>query len=644
MAHERTDRLDGLLGKQVSAELMFGGLRVTGELKYSRSAASGEDEYMVITDDDRWRINPETVRGVDEPGEYDHLLGKKVIAEGRIGDDKFAGILRKDEFEPGEYYVEGYPITDPDFKSGFVIKKHTIEPEREVGLMKGSSGMDDELKATVARLVANQGKSNEDQHREEVLAHLEKLGKITTGDDSLIFEGTKFVLPASMEGDIPGAIKYLNDYDRAQNKEHGFNRSFNYRPWDGANAFQNAMKKTFGTVGVGKSIQSFFGERKPQYITINTGPNQQVQVPWGHISFTPLEATFMLGGTYHEDYGTIFTISVEAPKKYRAHIEAFFEVVEKELRDNSIYRGKAFTGAEEPQFIDTSRVDPSKVIYSEEVMVQLETNMWSLIRYTDRMRQNDIPLKRAVLVEGPYGTGKTLAGMLTAKEAVENGWTFILARPGKDDLNTVLQTAQLYSPAVVWYEDIDVLAQGHSDTQISKLLDSLDGITNKGTEVLAGFTTNHVDKIQKGVLRPGRLDAVIHVDGLDRAGYEKLVRVTVDPALLGEVDYDVVAHAFEGFLPAFAKEAIDRAVRYSISRNKGVPDMITTDDLVHAADGLRPQLQLMQAAEEGVKEDPLSKVLGRTVREAFDRAEIFDTCNDEMGVMRRSDHRDVIKD
>jgi SpoVK/Ycf46/Vps4 family AAA+-type ATPase len=240
------------------------------------------------------------------------------------------------------------------------------------------------------------------------------------------------------------------------------------------------------------------------------------------------------------------------------------------------------------------------------------------------MRRNNIPLKRAVLVEGPYGTGKSESGRLTAKEAVENGWSFILCRPNRDNLNEVLQTAQLYAPAVVWYEDLDVIGQGHSDQQISRLLDSLDGITAKGVEVLAGFTTNHVDKLQKGVLRPGRLDAVIHVGGLDEAGYEKLVRVTVPEELLGDVDFSTVAVSFKDFLPAFAKEAIDRSMRYAISRNQGSPAPINTEDLVAAADGLRPQLELMNDAQEGVKRSPLEERFSGLFTQALNETRVLD--------------------
>lgn len=455
--------------------------------------------------------------------------------------------------------------------------------------------------------------TQQDRIREQILDNLQALGKLTTGEDDLIFEGTKFILPSNLRGDIDAAVRYLRDWQEAQSARFSFSRVFNYRPSDGANAFQNAMVKMWGSAGVGRTIQTLFGDIPPEYRTINVSPTQTAQVPWNRVNFSPLEADFYLV-TDQNEYGQVFQLMVEAPRKYRAHVEAFFALVEEELKTNSIYRGKAITGAQEPQFIDTSNVDPSRVIYSADVMVQFETNMWSLLRYSERMRENRIPLKRAVLVEGPYGTGKTLGGLLTAKEAVENGWTFIQARPGKDDLREVLNTAQLYAPAVVWYEDIDTVADGRDYKSISSLLDALDGVTNKGVEILAGFTTNFVDRIHKGVLRPGRLDAVISIQGLDAQGFEKLVKVTVPAAVLApDVDYERVAEAFEGMVPAFAKEAIDRSLRYSMTRNGGVPGTITTDDLVHAANGLRPQLALMERAAEGAQRPTLDVAMTDTV-------------------------------
>lgn len=451
-----------------------------------------------------------------------------------------------------------------------------------------------------------------------ILEGLAKLGSNTVGDDDLVFGADKLMLPAAYGSGVNGAqqaVSFLNGWIRQQQETFSFNRTFPYRPWDGAAAFDRAMRRVFGTSGIGKAIETMFGSQPPAMVSIAVGPKEQLQVPWGLIVFSPLKAEFNLGASKSQEHGLIFSVSVEAPLKFRREIEGFFTIVEEELRERSIYRGKAFKGTTEPIFYDTEAIDPDKVVYCGDVYTQLSTNMWSLLRYSDAMRDNGIPLKRAVLFEGPYGTGKTLAGDLTAKIAVENGWTFILGRP-EDDLSDVLRMAQLYAPAVVWFEDLDVVAKGQSEVQISHLLDALDGMTSKGVEVLAGFTTNFAAKIQKGALRPGRLDAVIHIGELDDAGIQKLCRVVIPGDRQGAIDYTSVTLAFEGTmrLPAFVKEAIDRAMRYSIARNEGKLDVIESQDIIDAAYGLRDQVALMEAATEGITVNSLDKALSDVVK------------------------------
>lgn len=473
--------------------------------------------------------------------------------------------------------------------------------------------------------------SIEQANRAAILAALDSLGGLSVKEDTLAYEGTRFVLPESMRGNIDRALAFLREYQEQQEEEYEYSRVYPFRPYDGAAAFDRTMTRLFGSTGIGQATWSFFaGKQPPQLKTINTGPGQTTQVPWGEIRFGALDATFTTGGTRDEHGGLLFELSVTAPRKHRRRIEGFFDAVGEELARNSIYRGKAITGStDEPAFLDVSSIDPEQVVYSADVMTQLGANLWALLDHTATMRKLGIPLKRAVLVEGPYGTGKTLAGALTAQRAVANGWTYVLCRPGVDDLMNTLRTAQLYAPAVVWFEDIDTVGSGGNAMYVSRLLDALDGVTAKGAEVVAGFTTNHVDKLQKGLLRPGRIDTVIHIGELDAAGIERLVRVVVPAELLGEVDFAKVATAFTGYVPAFAREAIDRAMRYSIARNGGYPDQVTTADLVNAAQGLRAQHNLMEAATDrapAVTIDTLltgrvEEVMGRTV--AIER--VYDT-------------------
>lgn len=450
-----------------------------------------------------------------------------------------------------------------------------------------------------------------EQVRQATLAALAALGGLTVQDDSLLFEGDRIVLPEMYEGRVDKAIDFLRDWQRQQSQTHEIYKTFPYRPYDVAAAFERTLRLVFGTSGFGQSYQTMFGTEQPKFITVPISTTETIQVPWDHVRLPILDCTFVIGVTRDEEMGVVGMITAEMPRKYRQHIEGFFVKLEEELHLHSIYKGKAVDGAQHPNFISTN-VDPRRVIYSDEVLTDVETHLWLPLRNPDAVRRAGLPIKRHVLIEGPFGTGKTLLGLLTAKEAVAAGYTFIQVRPGKDDLFDALKTAQLYAPAVLWFEDLDTKQDGDVD-QISRLLDVLDGMGAKTAEVMAAFTTNYVEKIQKGVMRPGRLDAVIHIGELDAAGFEKLCKAHIPTHLQGDIEYDKVAEAFAGFPPAFNVEAVGRALRYMLTRTGGHEEPIVTQDLVNAAHGLRRQLELMQGAKEGARETTFEDVFKRTL-------------------------------
>jgi transitional endoplasmic reticulum ATPase len=129
------------------------------------------------------------------------------------------------------------------------------------------------------------------------------------------------------------------------------------------------------------------------------------------------------------------------------------------------------------------------------------------------------------------------------------------------------------------------------------------------------MTTNHIQNIHKGMLRPGRLDAVVHIGELDRNGVERLIKAVVPWTKLEDtIDYDVVYEHMEKFLPAFVRESVTRAVTFAITRLDGKRDYtIGTEDLCNAADSLRPQLAHLDNAGEGKAAPTLDLAMGEIV-------------------------------
>lgn len=453
---------------------------------------------------------------------------------------------------------------------------------------------------------------------DEVIKLLQELGQKLHREEDVIFDGKKFILPTGIT--IKEGIKFLTQKELEDEKVTSFSRTFHFRPWDGAFCTYNTLRKAFGMVRL-SGTQSFFGENPPYMITIDIGVNETTEIPWGNFQIPLLPGVnISVGGSNDEEYGQIFKIDIEGPRKYRSEVDGIFKLVEDELNSSSIYRGKAIDGKEMPSFLDLSTVDPEKVTYSEHVMSQLTANVWNLIRHTKRVEDIGLPLKRSVLLEGEFGTGKTLAAFLTAQEAVKNGWTFILARPGRDKLEDVMRTARLYQPSVVFMEDLDTVdGAGLSGDQdmVSNMLDLFDGVRVKGTKLIAIMTTNHKERINKGMVRPGRLDAVIHIGKLDRTGVERLIRNNIKHAdmISPDVDFDIVYEAMKDYTPAFVKEAGDRAIHYALSRNDS-EIILSTNDLVEAALGLKDQLELLNGSEEK-EPDTLGIIFERHVDHAL---------------------------
>jgi transitional endoplasmic reticulum ATPase len=275
-----------------------------------------------------------------------------------------------------------------------------------------------------------------------------------------------------------------------------------------------------------------------------------------------------------------------------------------------------------PNFLELSGFDESKVVYATQTEADLHAHLWDPIRKAERCRKEGLPAKRAVLLHGPYGTGKSLAGLRTAVESVAVHRTFVMARPGQDDFKAVMQRALLLQPSIVFMEDVDGLVDPTANAdQISSLLDTFDGIRTKNADLMIVLTTNHPDKLHKGMMRPGRLDALVEISNLDGPAIQKLFTSILGGRLDKKIEWEAVVKACQGYLPAFLKETADRTVRYAISRSEDetTPLKITTEDLVFSAQGLRPQFERMQDAKEFSNADTLAEAMRKISEEGTRR-------------------------
>jgi transitional endoplasmic reticulum ATPase len=495
------------------------------------------------------------------------------------------------------------------------------------------------------------------KNTQDTLAKLRQLGgaALTAENGIAYHNGKQVMLPEGMS--LKNAAKLLAGLAASMEEVHNFTKVFRYRPFDGAYALQETLKEIFGTSGTGKTIHTMFGSQPPQYINVEVGPGAEVKVPWGHIDFPPFEGTFILGATNDPQYGMLFQVTCSAMKKYEPEIEGLWIALEDTLRRKSIYKGKAIVGVgrltrdgiEMPSFIDPYAINPESVAYSDSVFESLRASVWGPIRTAELQRAANLKLNRKTLLYGQYGTGKSLAGALTARCAVNNGWTFIQTKVGDEDLDKVLKTAELYAPAVVFVEDIDTLVEA-DPKKLAEMLELFDGVSSKTKEVMVLMTSNHAGTLPKGLWRVGRIDSAVEIGSIDQDAIRRLITnsfeetepydgsvdhgvyeqmskslVTTDYRMPGgsqladNVDFERVFEAMQGYEPAFIKGTFDLAKSNGVIRAESLNFKLTTDDFVIAANTLRNQHDAHTNAADRPAVDVVGKVFSDLVGESVSR-------------------------
>ena len=137
------------------------------------------------------------------------------------------------------------------------------------------------------------------------------------------------------------------------------------------------------------------------------------------------------------------------------------------------------------------------------------------IKSENEYHEYGIPYKRTYLFEGKPGTGKTslifaIASMLNMNIGI------VTFGPDMDDSNFMNAISSLPENYILLLEDVDALFIDRSSTNksflsFSAMLNTLDGMGRKN-KLLTFITTNYVDKLDKALLRPGRIDYILTFD------------------------------------------------------------------------------------------------------------------------------------
>ena len=214
---------------------------------------------------------------------------------------------------------------------------------------------------------------------------------------------------------------------------------------------------------------------------------------------------------------------------------------------------------------------------------------WPL-KYPDLFAGLDTKPPRGILLFGPPGTGKTLLAKAVANESESNfisvkGPELLSKWVGESErgVRQVFRKARQAAPSIIFFDEIDALmpkrgtyiGSSHvTESVVSQILTELDGLEELNNVVVLG-ATNRPDMLDEALLRPGRLDRMIHVPPPDREGRKMIFEVYLrnKAILANDVNVDELVDRTEGYvgadIEALVREAKTSAMREFIALMAG---------------------------------------------------------------------------
>lgn len=374
--------------------------------------------------------------------------------------------------------------------------------------------------------------------------------------------------------------------------------NFNYKlvgfRSDAAFALNKAIEKIVGYTKQSKDETPSGGENPPTMIDIKLSNGERIKVPFGKMDLPNFGEEAYVDMQYNAGNQTL-VVQGQCQKMYVHELDDIINLATEILRTDSIYKGQAmkYVKGREPEFINLNGIDKQNLFLTEEAKFTTEP-IEARITKTAECIANNIDIKYGVLLEGPYGTGKTLYAFKLAKKAVDNGWSFMYCKNAEDTLEA-MQVAQRYTNngkgVVLFIEDIDkILSKRDQYTNEISLL--MDGGESKDLNLITIFTTNHMSDIDPTFLRGKRIGAVVSLTAPDANTAEQMLQAMLvnengDSFVTGDLTESASKIEELQIVPAFIAEIADRVKAHLIFSGK---KEVTDKDVLNAIAAYQRQM------------------------------------------------------
>ena len=310
----------------------------------------------------------------------------------------------------------------------------------------------------------------------------------------------------------------------------------------------------------------------------------------------------------------------QAIRQYRRGVEADSTLADPALaarlgidareQESEVVDGRARQAADEDAAasplaeIERPRISFNDVGGMEELKEEIRLKIIHPLAHPELFKAYGKPIGGGILMYGPPGCGKTHLARATAGEIkagfISVGINDVLEMwigTSERNLHELFERARRNRPCVLFFDEVDALGASRSDMRqhagrqlINQFLAEMDGVkaSNEGVLILAA--TNAPWHLDSAFRRPGRFDRILFVPPPDAAARASILRLQCHGKPADDLDFEHLGRKTDNFSGADLKAVVDVAVEGKLrdAMKTGVPQPITTRDLVAAAGKLKP--------------------------------------------------------
>lgn len=252
------------------------------------------------------------------------------------------------------------------------------------------------------------------------------------------------------------------------------------------------------------------------------------------------------------------------------------------------------------------------------------------LKHKNHYRDNDLVVPKGILLTGDPGVGKTMFAKAFASEVkaslfFASGADFaeMYVGVGPKRVRSLFRSARISAPAIIFIDEFDAIGNRNTmgnDSErlsvINQLLTEMDGM-NKKADIFVIATTNYQDKIDSALLRPGRIDKIIHIPTPDKETRKGILEKYLGEYTVNEDLKELIAVRTQSYSGATIKNLVDE-VKSLVVKRKGVNNKeITLSEFAEVQEnsllGFKQKIEFKHEQEKRIAYHELGHALLSTV-------------------------------